>query len=191
MCTSVREIQVEQFHGFGRYDLRNIFFVEFDFFLFWKFEVCLNFFYFKYAHFLELFNFENFDYLEKKEKTLLHKKKKAANPLRLSIVLSYHKHRNWIGHSEAGHHRYNINFGYEYFYFVIYFSKFFSQNFLPKIFFPTIFFQLLFKIYFLKALVSMLSRLQRQNGLYVSVLWKIWYTGQYSIPITAYKIFST
>ena len=37
----------------------------------------------------------------------------------------------------------------------------------------------------------MLSRLQRQNGLYVSVLWKIWYTGQYSIPITAYKIFST
>ena len=53
------------------------------------------------------------------------------------------------------------------------------------------YFQLLFKICFLRALLSILSRLQRQNGLYVSVLWKIWYTGQYSIPITAYKIFST
>ena len=67
----------------------------------------------------------------------------------------------------------------------IFFSKFFSN------FFPKIFFQLFFLNLFFKALLSMLSRLQRQNGLYVSVLWKIWYTGQYSIPITAYKIFST
>ena len=28
--------------------------------------------------------------------------KKDANPLRLSIVLSHHMHRNWIGKSEAG-----------------------------------------------------------------------------------------
>ena len=30
--------------------------------------------------------------------------KKDANPLRLSIVLSHHMHRNWIGKSEAGCH---------------------------------------------------------------------------------------
>ena len=30
--------------------------------------------------------------------------KKAANPLRLSIVLSHHMHRNWTGKSEAGRH---------------------------------------------------------------------------------------
>ena len=121
-----------------------------------------------------------------------------------------------------------INFVYEYFSFVIYFSKTFFQNFFfkiffpkcffnifspnffstfffqnffqhffPKIFFSKIFFQLFFKIWFLRALLSMLSRLQRQNGLYVSVLWEIWYmvqaniAGQYSIPITAYKIFTT
>ena len=40
-------------------------------------------------------------------------------------------------------------------------------------FFSQIFF---FKIWFLRALHSMLFRLQRQNGLYVYVLWKIWYT---------------
>ena len=94
-----------------------------------------------------------------------------------------------------------INFGYEYFSFVIYYSiiffiKPFFQNFFfkiifPKLFFlkffffnyfPNIFFQLHFKICFLRALLSMLSRLQRQNGLYISVLWKIWYTAQYSRP---------
>ena len=99
-----------------------------------------------------------------------------------------------------------IDFGYEYFSFVIYFSKiffiktffqnfffqnffptFFFSNFFPKIFFYNFFstfffkifpqhffsknfFQLLFKICFLRALLSMLSRLQRQNGLYASVL---------------------
>ena len=30
--------------------------------------------------------------------------KEDANPLRLSIVLSHHMHRNWIGKSEAGRH---------------------------------------------------------------------------------------
>ena len=30
--------------------------------------------------------------------------KKDANPLRLTIVLSHHMHRNWIGKSEAGCH---------------------------------------------------------------------------------------
>ena len=30
--------------------------------------------------------------------------KKDANPLRLSIVLSHHMHRNWIEKSEAGCH---------------------------------------------------------------------------------------
>ena len=30
--------------------------------------------------------------------------RKAANPLRLSIILSHHMHRNWIGKSEAGRH---------------------------------------------------------------------------------------
>ena len=84
-----------------------------------------------------------------------------------------------------------INFGYEYFSFVIYFSNIFFISTFFQNFFPKIFFLLLFKIYFLRALLSMLSRLQRQNGLYISVLWKIWYTGQYSRPITAYKIFST
>ena len=108
-----------------------------------------------------------------------------------------------------------INFVYEYFSFVIYFSKiffiktffwnfipkFFFQNFFSKFFFQNFFFQnfkkfffskLFFKIFFLllfskiffptsfqnsffKALLSMLSRLQRQNGLYVSVLWKMIY----------------
>ena len=32
------------------------------------------------------------------------KEKKDANPLRLSIVLSHHMHRNWIGKSEAECH---------------------------------------------------------------------------------------
>ena len=32
------------------------------------------------------------------------KQKKDANPLRLSIVLSHHMHRNWIEKSEAGRH---------------------------------------------------------------------------------------
>ena len=73
------------------------------------------------------------------------------------------------------------------FFFVTYSSKIFCSKFFVQNFFPKIFFQLFFKICFLRALLSMLSRLQRQNGLYVSVLWKIWYTGQYSIPITAYK----
>ena len=31
-------------------------------------------------------------------------KKIDANPLRLSILLSHHMHRNWIGKSEAGRH---------------------------------------------------------------------------------------
>ena len=39
-----------------------------------------------------------------------------------------------------------------------------------KIFFSKIFFQL----FLLRALLSMPPRSQRQNGLYVSVLWKIW-----------------
>ena len=134
---------------------------------------------------------------------------------------------SWQGENSVALINVAINFFYEYFSFVIYFSniflsklfsniffqnffpKIFFQNFFPKIFFPKfffniffqnffskiffpkIFFQLLFKICFLRALLSMLSRLQRQNGLYVSLLWKIWYTGQYSIPITAYKMFST
>ena len=98
-----------------------------------------------------------------------------------------------------------INFVYEYFSFVIYFSKiffiktffqiffptFFSQIFFLKLFFKIffvkfcfqIFFHLLFKVCFLTALLSMLSRVQRQNELYVSVLWKIWYTGRYSRQI--------
>ena len=52
-----------------------------------------------------------------------------------------------------------INFGYEYFCFVIYFSKFYFQNFFVKIFFLTffgpnfffkIFFQLFFQYFFLE-----------------------------------------
>ena len=79
-----------------------------------------------------------------------------------------------------------INFGYEYFCFVIYFSefffvktffqnlfftifqnfpKFFPHNFVSKIFFPTF-----FQNFFLRALFAMPPRLQGQNGLYVSVL---------------------
>ena len=87
-----------------------------------------------------------------------------------------------------------IKFGDEYFCFEIYFSKIFFvknffkhffpkiflsnlifQNFFSKFFFSTFFsqnflFQLFVKIFFLKALLSMPPRLQRQNGLYVSVL---------------------
>ena len=66
-----------------------------------------------------------------------------------------------------------------------FFSKFFLQIFFPKIFFSeiflfnfflTIFFPTLKKSFFLRALLSMLPRLQRQNGLHGSVLWKIWFT---------------
>ena len=112
-----------------------------------------------------------------------------------------------------------MNFGYEYFCFVIYFSeiffvKTFFKHFIPKFFFQNfpklIFFNFFFKIFspnffsqnfffqifffqifspqfffknlfsnffqhfFLRALLSMPPRLQRQNELYVSVLWKIW-----------------
>ena len=58
------------------------------------------------------------------------------------------------------------------FFFKIFFTKFVSQNFFINIFFPKYFFQK----FFLRALLSMPPRLQRLNGLYVSVLWKIWYT---------------
>ena len=58
-----------------------------------------------------------------------------------------------------------INFGYEYFSFVIYLSNiFFIKTFFQHFFFK-IFFPLLFKICFLRALLLMLSRLQRENGL--------------------------
>ena len=86
-----------------------------------------------------------------------------------------------------------INFGCEYFCFVIYFSKiissnffpnFLHQNFCPKFFFQNFFLKFVFqkflfnlkKNFFLRASLSLPLRLQRQNGLYVSVLWKIWYT---------------
>ena len=60
-----------------------------------------------------------------------------------------------------------INFGYKYFCFVIYFFKiFFVKNFFSLIFFWEL---------------SMPLRLQRQNELYVSVLWKIWYMISYMI----------
>ena len=49
-----------------------------------------------------------------------------------------------------------INFGYEYFCYVICFSNIFSQNFL--------------NIFFFRALLSMPPCLQRQNWLYASVL---------------------
>ena len=45
--------------------------------------------------------FSNFFFLTKQHTSL---KKKDANPLRLSIVLSHHMHRNRIGKSEAGCH---------------------------------------------------------------------------------------
>ena len=54
-----------------------------------------------------------------------------------------------------------MKFGDKYCCFGIHFSK---------IFFPKFFFQFFFNIFFLKALLSMPPRLQRQNGLYVSVL---------------------
>ena len=62
--------------------------------------------------------------------------------------------------------------------------KIFFQHFFPKffffIFFPNFFFQkfirAFFQNFFLRALLSMPSRLQRRNGIYLSVLWKIWYT---------------
>ena len=77
----------------------------------------------------------------------------------------------------------DINFGYEYFCFVIYFSEIFPklsklffkifQNFFLKFFFSKFFLQIYFHMFskfFLRALLSMPPRLQRQNGLYVSVL---------------------
>ena len=56
------------------------------------------------------------------------------------------------------------------FFFQHFFLKFFCKIFSPNLF-PTV-----FKFFFLKALLSMPPRLQRQNGRYVSVLWKIWFT---------------
>ena len=41
-------------------------------------------------------------YYVKRKSSLLSLIKKAANPLRLRIVLSHHMHRNGIGKSEAG-----------------------------------------------------------------------------------------
>ena len=66
------------------------------------------------------------------------------------------------------------------FLFQIFCAKFFFQNYFLNIFFQNVcfknFFQLFFKIFLLRASLSMAPRLQRQNGLYVFVLWKIWYT---------------
>ena len=82
----------------------------------------------------------------------------------------------WQGENSVALINVAINFVYEYFSFVIYFSKIFFiktifQHFFPIIFFSTFFFSKhLFKICFLRVLLSMLSRLQRQNALYVSVL---------------------
>ena len=42
--------------------------------------------------------------VKKKINKLRKIKKKDANPLRLSIVLSHYMYRNWIGKSEAGRH---------------------------------------------------------------------------------------
>ena len=111
-----------------------------------------------------------------------------------------------------------INFVYEYFSFVIHFSKLFfiktfSQNFFPKFFsqtfFQNLFFKIFFNIFFQKFFsqnyfptsfqnlffegftLDNLPFTETKNRLYISVLWKIWYTCQYSIPITAYNIFST
>ena len=118
----------------------------------------------------------------------------------------------WQGKNSVALINVAINFGYEYFCFVIYFSeiflvktffhnfpqfiffnflpKFFPeiffQNFFSKFFFPKFFFDIFFsnffltiffpKFFLLRALLSMPPRLQRQNGLYVSMLWKIWFT---------------
>ena len=57
-----------------------------------------------------------------------------------------------------------------------FFQTFFFQNFVFQIFSSQFFFQLFCKIFFLRALLSIPPRLQRQNKLYVSVLWKIWFT---------------
>ena len=62
------------------------------------------------------------------------------------------------------------NFGYEYFCFVIYVSKIFFVKTFPKIFLPEFvsqnyFFKIFLSKLFLRALLSMPPRLQRQNGL--------------------------
>ena len=60
-----------------------------------------------------------------------------------------------------------------------FFFKFLSQNFCYKIFSQNFCFKILFQIFFPKffwVLLSMPPRLYRLNRLYVSVLWKIWYT---------------
>ena len=69
------------------------------------------------------------------------------------------------------------------------FPKFFFQNFFFNIFFPNFFFQIFslqcfflnffsdfLKSFFFWGFHSMPPRLQRKNGLYVSVSWKIWFT---------------
>ena len=58
---------------------------------------------------LFLKNFKNFKKIEKiqidsKKSINTFEIKKAANPLRLSIVLSHPMNRNWIGTSKAGRH---------------------------------------------------------------------------------------
>ena len=61
-------------------------------------------------------------------------------------------------------------------FFNIFFPKFFFMIFFPTFFFQNFFSNFFFPNFFLRPLLSMPSRLQRQNGLYVSLLWKIWYT---------------
>ena len=73
-----------------------------------------------------------------------------------------------------------IKFGDEHFYFGIYFPNIFFvktffehvfSKYFSKIFFSKFLFQLFFKISFLRASLSMPPRLQRQNGLCVSVFY--------------------